>query len=297
VPAVPPPSSDRLAAHQEQLLRLGLVRRKLGGAGTVSTLFANATELICRELRFDRGVILSVDGATLRADDTDALPTPASDRLRRQVLAAPISLTPSAYEAELIRLMRNPVSSQQHDTSLLSGALGLEHYAVAPIVVESRTLGILIVDRHTPAVDGLDIAAVGAFAEVVAAALESVVLRTRQRELATDLQNLTASTQALIKEMVDSPLTLPSGENRRPAFPLTGPVGAGAIDLRARLSEGESRIAALLVQGRSNREIAEELILSPETVKANVARILRKLGVTNRVAAATMIQRLSSPGG
>jgi DNA-binding CsgD family transcriptional regulator len=292
---VSPPPSDRLIAHQEQLLRLGLVRRKLGGAETVSKLFANATELICRELRFDRGVILSIDGATLRADDTDALPTPASDRLRRQVLAAPITLIPGAYEAELIRLMRNPVSSQPHDTSLLSDALTLENYAIAPVVVESRTLAILVVDRREPVVDGLDVAAVGVFAEAVAAALESVVLRTRQRELASDLQNLTASTQALIKEMVDSPLALPSAENRRPAFPLTGPVGATAIDLRTRLSDGEARIAVLLVQGRSNREIAEELILSPETVKANVARILRKLGVTNRVAAATMIQRLSAP--
>jgi DNA-binding CsgD family transcriptional regulator len=263
----------------------------------VANLFAIATDLICRELSFDRGLILSVDGATLRADDTGALPTPASDRLRRQVLAAPISLIPSTYEAELIRLMRNPVSSQPQDTSLLCEALTLENYAIAPVVVESRTLAILVVDRHAPVVDGLGIAAVGVFAEAVAAALESVVLRTRQRELASDLQNLTASTQALIKEMVGSPLALPSTENQRPAFPLTGPVGAGAIDLRARLSEGEARIAALLVQGRSNREIAEELILSPETVKANVARILRKLGVTNRVAAATMIQRLSSPSG
>jgi DNA-binding CsgD family transcriptional regulator len=278
-------------------LRLGLVRRKLGGAETVGKLFANATELICRELRFDRGLILSVDGATLRADDTDAMPNPASDRLRRRVLADPLRLIPSAYEAELIRLMRSPVSSQRQDASLLSEALELENYALAPVVVESRTLAILVVDRHTPVVDGLDIAAVGVFAEAVAAALESVVLRTRQRELAADLQNLTASTQALLREISDSPLALPSAQNRRPAFPLTGPVGAGAIDLRDRLSEGEYRIAALLVQGRSNREIAEELILSPETVKANVARILRKLGVTNRVAAATMIQRLSSPGG
>jgi DNA-binding CsgD family transcriptional regulator len=37
------------------------------------------------------------------------------------------------------------------------------------------------------------------------------------------------------------------------------------------------------------------LILSPETVKATVARILRKLGASNRVeAVATILRQLSS---
>jgi DNA-binding CsgD family transcriptional regulator len=51
----------------------------------------------------------------------------------------------------------------------------------------------------------------------------------------------------------------------------------------------------LLVQGRSNREIADELILSPETVKAHVARILRKLGASNRAEAVSLIFRAGAP--
>jgi len=40
-----------------------------------------------------------------------------------------------------------------------------------------------------------------------------------------------------------------------------------------------------MMVGRSNREIGEELHLSPETVKTYVARLVRKLGASNRVDA------------
>jgi DNA-binding NarL/FixJ family response regulator len=93
--------------------------------------------------------------------------------------------------------------------------------------------------------------------------------------------------------MLEAPVTLPSSRRERETFPLAAPVSPHAGGLRRRLTESEARIAALLVTGRSNREIAAELFLSPETVKATVARILRKLGVSNRVAATTMIMQLS----
>ncbi|HWF56130.1 MAG TPA: LuxR C-terminal-related transcriptional regulator [Solirubrobacteraceae bacterium] len=291
--AVEPADLDRVSAHIDALQRVGALRRRLRAASTVGALFADATDLICRDLRFTRGLIVSVQDGELRTDTIDALRNPASDRLRRAVLAAPVALRPDASEAELIRLMRTSQSFHVASSSVLADALGLRRYGLAPIVVESRTLAILVVDRDAPELDALDTATISAFAEVIAAALEHVVLRARQRELATDMQNLTLSTQALMREMLEAPVTLPSSDGHVEAFPLAGPVSTDSIRIRQRLSEGEARIAALLVQGRSNRAIAEELILSPETVKANVARILRKLGVSNRVAAATVIMQLS----
>ena len=53
---------------------------------------------------------------------------------------------------------------------------------------------------------------------------------------------------------------------------------AGANDLTAT----ERRIAELVAQGRSNREIAAELIVSLRTVESNLTRVYRKLGVRSR---------------
>jgi len=288
------PESGPGNAQLEFLRRIGTLRRRLRRADTVGALFATAAELVCCELGFERAVVLSVDGGTLRADTTDSLQNAASDRLRRAVLAAPVTLSPQVHEAELIRLMRPSQSAAVTNGSALAQALELRCYALAPLVVESRTLAILLADRTTPAIHGLHVAILGAFAELTAASLEYVILRARQRELVEELQNLTTSTQALMREAVQAPVMLPAAHGLRESFPIAGPVSGASASLRDLLTEGEARIAVLLVQGRSNREIAEELILSPETVKANVARILRKLGVNNRVAAAAAILQLSS---
>jgi DNA-binding CsgD family transcriptional regulator len=49
------------------------------------------------------------------------------------------------------------------------------------------------------------------------------------------------------------------------------------------LTETERRVADLAASGRTNREIAQALFVSPKTVEANVARVYRKLGIRSRV--------------
>jgi DNA-binding NarL/FixJ family response regulator len=44
--------------------------------------------------------------------------------------------------------------------------------------------------------------------------------------------------------------------------------------------------------GRTNREIAQTLFISPKTATVHVSNILAKLGVRSRVEAATMAHRL-----
>jgi DNA-binding NarL/FixJ family response regulator len=254
--------------------------------------------MACEEYGFDRGLVLSVGNGQLTADATDALSDEASDRLRRQMLASPVDLRPDTPEAELVRLLRSSRRAHATTPSPLANVLQLEHHALGVIAPESRALAILVVDRATPTVEAADRAAIDAFGDLVAGALEYVVLRARLRELAGDLRHLTASTQALMREILEAPVMLPLTDGERPAFPLSGPISADSEDrLRELLSESEARIASLLVQGLSNREIADELILSPETVKAHVARILRKLGASNRVEAVSLILRVGAPSG
>jgi len=53
----------------------------------------------------------------------------------------------------------------------------------------------------------------------------------------------------------------------------------------AALSKGESRVLALLVEGKMNKQIAYELDIKETTVKAHITSILRKLKVHSRTQA------------
>ena len=49
---------------------------------------------------------------------------------------------------------------------------------------------------------------------------------------------------------------------------------------------------ALLAQGRTNRQIAQELYISEKTASVHVTHLLRKLRVASRIEAAAIAQRL-----
>ena len=51
-----------------------------------------------------------------------------------------------------------------------------------------------------------------------------------------------------------------------------------------KFTEREEAVLRLLVAARSNREIANALGIEERTVKAYVARLMRKVGVENRIA-------------
>lgn len=67
----------------------------------------------------------------------------------------------------------------------------------------------------------------------------------------------------------------------------------------AALTARETEILGLLVEGQSNKEISERLYLSEKTVKAHLAAVFRKLGVSNRTQAAmaAVNMGLGSPDG
>ncbi len=55
---------------------------------------------------------------------------------------------------------------------------------------------------------------------------------------------------------------------------------------REALTDRETDVLRLLSQGRSNREIAEQLDIGEQTVKTHVSHVLKKLGVPSRTQAA-----------
>ena len=75
---------------------------------------------------------------------------------------------------------------------------------------------------------------------------------------------------------------------------VAGGVGATAGEL----SPTERRVAQLVVEGGTNREIADALFISVKTVEANISRIFGKLGVRSRTELVrSMIAERPDPEG
>ncbi|MZD53271.1 helix-turn-helix transcriptional regulator, partial [Streptomyces sp. SID5606] len=68
----------------------------------------------------------------------------------------------------------------------------------------------------------------------------------------------------------------------RSAEPSPAPPAA-APDGLAQLAAMERQVAALVMEGATNREIAARLFVSVKTVEATLTRVYRKLGIRSRV--------------
>jgi DNA-binding NarL/FixJ family response regulator len=72
----------------------------------------------------------------------------------------------------------------------------------------------------------------------------------------------------------------------------SGGARADAAKAAPRLTERQTDVLARIAQGRSNKEIARELDLSPATVKAHIAAGLAALGAANRTEAVVRAREL-----
>jgi NarL family two-component system response regulator LiaR len=96
-------------------------------------------------------------------------------------------------------------------------------------------------------------------------------------ELAAAIRSAHAGQSALAPEAIQALLQDDGGEEEK------------RIDYK--LTNREMEVLVLLVEGLSNREIAERLFVSRATAKAHVSHILEKLEVSNRAEAITLALR------
>lgn len=260
--------------------------RRLRAARDLDELRALAGADACAFCGFDRSLVLTIADGALRAGGAAVAHEP-SDVLRRRALAQPADLTPGSAEAELVRRAEAGARTASRGTSVLASVLDLEHFVLAPVVPEDEAIAVLVVDRANRPVADHEVVRVEVYAAVLAVAVEHTVLRTRLAELAAEFRHLATSALAMGQEALTAPVTMSTDHGWGAVFPRPAEARpAPAPDLGRDLLTGrEQEVLAQLAAGRSNREIAQELHLAPDTVKTHVARVLRKLNAANRAEA------------
>jgi DNA-binding CsgD family transcriptional regulator/tetratricopeptide (TPR) repeat protein len=122
--------------------------------------------------------------------------------------------------------------------------------------------------------------------------LGAAQLAARERQAAT---TSAAEARALLERLRARPMLALADElaGGRSALP----VAEGDRLARYGLTAREREVLLLLAAGHTNPGIAAELYISPKTASVHVSNILAKLGVSSRVEAATLVERLAPLSG
>jgi DNA-binding CsgD family transcriptional regulator len=106
--------------------------------------------------------------------------------------------------------------------------------------------------------------------------------RTQRRRKRRGAARTTLEQALAVFERLDAPLWV---EQARAEI---GRIG-GRAPSRGELTEAEQRIAGLVAQGRTNREVAAALFLTEHSVETALTRVYRKLGVRSRAELAHLL--------
>ena len=118
--------------------------------------------------------------------------------------------------------------------------------------------------------------------EALKAGAAGYVLKDAPRnEVVTAVQRVREGESALAPDLASRLLRrlATEGNGRRGARPADGGLGADALTPR------ELEVLGIMQLGRTNRQVAEELFISPLTAKRHVENIIAKLGVSDRTQA------------
>jgi DNA-binding NarL/FixJ family response regulator len=114
--------------------------------------------------------------------------------------------------------------------------------------------------------------------DALRAGASGFLLKTASARTLAEAVRVAASGEAMLAPSVTRRLIAEVAKHRRPDPPSRMPV--------ERLTDRETEVLVLIARGRSNAEIAAELVIADQTVKTHVGRILTKLGLRDRTQAA-----------
>ncbi len=214
-------------------------------------------------------------------------------------------------DQQLVRVGYVTVFSAQPDMEVVGEA------ADGPAAIDAAMRlkpDVVIMDIHLPLLDGIEVTRRIAGPDVARPPKVLVVTTFNVDKYVYDALRAGASgfllKDAPLAELVNGVRTVARGESLlspavtrtligRFADRIRPAASAPGADPLGVLAPREREVLMLIARGLSNAEIAEELVISVETVKTYVSRILTKLDLRDRVQAVVFAYRtgLASAGG
>lgn len=300
-------ADGRVRERLDTLARVHTSLARLRELPTVEAIIARAAAEACSSCGFDRAVVYQLRGAELIAESfhVDGQPEIAAQMLEFS-RDMPLQLEPQSREREMIR-RRMPMCvhdaiDNPHSFHPQAEVYDVHSYVAAPIFPAGKVIGFVHADHRLKPrrVDEFDRDALFAFAEGLGFAIERARLTERLRGQGDELRQLLRRADAVVGDYLDAEIELVAepGEEQaatRTAEALLAGIAPGR-EVSRLLSRREQEVMELLVTGASNGQIAAKLVIAEDTAKTHVKRILRKLGASSRVEAATTWLKASQRG-
>jgi DNA-binding CsgD family transcriptional regulator len=245
--------------------------QRMKKAGSMQGLARQACIELRDALGFDNALLSLVDDDGFVVEVSDHSPGAPTVIRRRGCVA----------ERHCIRL-RDTIRTNEDDMPASPGyrdLLGSMDYLVAPVIAESRVVALLHVSRRSEGgFSTRDIDVLDTFASAYSLVHERMLNTERVQQQRTSIARAAARLTEEADRIAATAISLDVEYDNRVEPPTIAPDSA----LAAALSDRERQVFERLVLGASNAEIAEDLVITVETVKTHVKRILRKIGAINR---------------
>jgi DNA-binding CsgD family transcriptional regulator len=245
--------------------------RRMKKAGSLQGLGRQACTELCEALGFENALLSFVEEDGFVVEESDHGLGGPTVIPRRQC----------APERNCIRF-RDTIRTDETELPATAGyreLLGSVRYLVAPVIAESRVVALLHVSRGSEGgLSDRDIDVLDTFASAYSLLHERMLNTERVQQQRTSIARAAARLTEEADRIAAAAISLDVEYDNRVEPPTIAPDSA----LAAALSDRERQVFERLVLGASNAEIADELVITVETVKTHVKRILRKIGAINR---------------
>ncbi|TPG36492.1 helix-turn-helix transcriptional regulator [Mycolicibacterium hodleri] len=264
----------RAAAHADVVRSLTDGIRRMRKAESLQRLGRQARVSLCETMGFDQALLSFVEADGFVVEESERGIGGPTVVPRRHCT----SERECIHTQETVEATDAAVSSESGYRELL----GTGNYLVAPILAKSRVVALLHVTKprgRAIAIGEADV--LDAFAAAYSLLYEKILnaerLQRQHASIAQAAERLAEQADRIAFAAINFDFDEQAGDEI-PMLPIDSA-------LTATLSDREHDVFERLVLGASNADIAETLVITIETVKTHVKRILRKIGAVNRAEA------------